>query len=102
MPPRALLAALTGLLLVAPPAHAADPIFTEFVGGVAPGLSANGAPAAIAPGPDGNVWVSETRAPGQIAKVTPAGTVTEFTGGVTPNLSAGHLLTDAAKGPDGA
>ena len=41
---------------------------------------------AIALGPDGNLWMAEARAPGRIAKVTPAGAVTEFTGGVTPGL----------------
>ncbi|MEA2271926.1 MAG: virginiamycin lyase, partial [Solirubrobacteraceae bacterium] len=101
---RGCLVGLAGLLLAAPSARAGDfesPVFTEFVGGVAPGFSANGRPAGAALGPDGNVWFAETRAPGRIAKVTPAGTVTEFTGGVTPNLSAGHMLTSVARGPDG-
>ena len=100
---RSCLAGLAGLLLAVPAAAAdfADPVFTEFTGGVAPGFSANGKPAGAALGPDGNVWFAETKAPGRIAKITPAGTVTEFTGGVTPNLGLGHSLTSVARGPDG-
>ncbi len=94
---RACLAGIAGLLLAAPAASAADPVFTEFAGGITP----NSLPSSVAPGPDGNLWMGEARAPGRIAKVTPAGGVTEFTGGVTPGLRAGHVLTSVARGPDG-
>ena len=94
---RACLAGIAGLLLAAPAASAADPVFTEFTGGMTP----NSLPSSVALGPDGNLWMGEARAPGRIAKVTPAGGVTEFTGGVTPGLRAGHVLTSVARGPDG-
>ena len=93
--------ALAGLLVAVPGARAADPVFTEFIGGVTPGLSADGGPAGIALGPDGNVWMAETQGPGRITKVTPAGVVTEFTGGVTPNLTAGQQPANVSAGPDG-
>jgi hypothetical protein len=89
----ALLVALAGWIVLAPVARAADfahPVFTELTGGLAAGLSANGAPAAAGLGPDGNVWFGETAGPGRIAKVTPTGVVTELTGGITPGLSAGR------------
>src|SRR3954454_9210076 len=92
---------LTALALSTPAARAADPVFTEFLGGQAPGFSANAGPEGMALGPGGNRWMAEARAPGRIAKVTPAGAVTEFTGGVTPNFRSGHVLTDVARGPDG-
>ena len=45
------------------------------------GLTANGRPTGIATGPDGNVWVTESRAH-KIARITPAGVVTEFSDGI--------------------
>src|SRR4051812_28633457 len=54
---RSCLAAVAGLLIAAPAALAADPVFTEFTGGLAPGFSANTKPDGIGPGPDGNVWM---------------------------------------------
>src|SRR4051794_40469590 len=89
----ALLAALVWWAVPAQVSHAADfahPVFTELTGGLTAGLSANGAPAGAALGPDGNIWFGETAGPGRIAKVTPAGVVTELTGGITPGLSAGR------------
>jgi streptogramin lyase len=47
----------------------------------------------LTPGPDGNVWVTSFGA-GEIAKVTPAGTVTRYP--VT-----GNSLWDIVRGPDG-
>src|SRR4051794_32047466 len=95
------LLALTALALNAPAARGAAPVFTEFVGGQAPGLSANGLPQGIALGPDGNVWMAEARAPGRIAEITPTGAVAEFTADVISNFRHGHVLTDVAQGPDG-
>ena len=55
---RSCLVALAGLLIAAPASLAADPVFTEFTGGVAPGFSANTKPDGIGRGPDGNVWMT--------------------------------------------
>jgi streptogramin lyase len=99
----AALIALVGWMVVVPAARAADfthPTFTEFTGGGASGLSANGGPASVRPGPDGNLWMAETQGAGRIAKVTPAGVVTEFTGGVTPHLTAGRGPANLVAGPD--
>jgi virginiamycin B lyase len=52
-----------------------------------------GDPHAIAAGPDGNVWFTETF--GRIGRITPSGVVTEFKG--LPQLVGG-----IAPGPDGA
>ncbi len=101
---RSCLVALAALLLAAPAtraADAADPVFTEFTGGVAPGFSANTKPDGIGRGPDGNVWMAAWGGAGRIAKVTPAGVVTEFTGGVTSGLSANRGPMDVVAGPDG-
>ena len=56
-------------------------------------------PGGLGLGPDGNLWMGETRGAGRIAKVTPAGAVTEFTGGVTPGLTAGQLSDERRRGP---
>ena len=64
---RACLAGIAGLLLAAPAASAADPVFTEFTGGITP----NSLPSSVVLGPDGNLWMGEARAPGRIAKVAP-------------------------------
>src|SRR5689334_10914179 len=98
---RSCLAVVVGLLIAVPTALAADPVFTEFTGGMAPGFSANTGPDGIGRGPDGNLWVAAWRGAGRISKVTPAGAVTEFTGGVTPNLSANRGPLDVVAGPDG-
>lgn len=98
------LIALAGWMVVVPASRAADfshPTFTELTGGVAPGLSANGGPASVRVGADGNLWMAETQGAGRIARVTPAGAVTEFTGGVTPGLSAGRQPANLVAGPDG-
>lgn len=98
------LIALAGWMVVGPASRAADfshPTFTELTGGVAPGLSANGGPASVRVGADGNLWMAETQGAGRIARVTPAGAVTEFTGGVTPGLSAGRQPANLVAGPDG-
>lgn len=76
-------------------------VFSEFTGGVTPGLSAGGGPSGAAAGPDGNVWFAEQNAPGRIARITPAGQVTELTGGVTPGLVAGARPANLTTGPDG-
>ena len=54
-------------------ALAADPVFTEFTGGVAPGFSANGGPTGIALGPDGNVWMAEAAGSGPDREGDPGG-----------------------------
>jgi RHS repeat-associated protein len=52
------------------------------------------APASVVAGPDGNVWVSENNA-GNIAKVTPGGSVTEYSTG------SGSYPAGLASGPGG-
>ena len=54
-------------------------------------------PQAIAPGPDGNLWVSEV-IKHKIVKITPAGQITEFP---VPSKSVG-VIQGIAAGPDGA
>ena len=80
---RALRAALVGTLVpvaMAVFAQASPGAVSEFP------LSAGSAPAGVAAGPDGNVWVAEAAAD-RLARVTPAGSVTEFT------LPAGSYAT---------
>ena len=58
-------------------------------------------PFGVAPGPDGNVWFTETT-PGIVGRITPAGAVTEFTLPTAPSpFGAGKPLA-IAPGPDGA
>ena len=52
-------------------------------------------PAEIAPGPDGNMWFTETNA-GRIGRITTSGQVLEFR---IPTANAGPL--GIASGPDG-
>ena len=92
---RACLAGITGLLVAAPAASAADPVFTEFAGGVDAGTLGQRRARRPRVRPGREPVGGRDGAPGRIAKVTPAGIVTEFTGGVTPNLRAGHMFTGA-------
>src|SRR4051812_14010844 len=87
---RAVLMALAICLLAVAPAGAATPsgVVTEF-----PVVTAAAGLGAVAAGPDGNLWFTETSA-NRIGRVTPAGVVTEF-------VVAGAPLGIAA-GPDGA
>src|SRR5258705_152010 len=59
-------------------------------------LTAGAQPAAIAAGPDGNLWFTE-QGGNRIGRITPAGVVTEFSAGIT----AGAALAGIAAGPDG-
>jgi streptogramin lyase len=54
-------------------------------------------PNAIALGPDGNVWFTESAGAGAIGRITPAGTITEFTTGLFPASKP----TGITAGPDG-
>jgi streptogramin lyase len=77
-----------------------DATTAEFSAGITPGST----PSAIAAGPDGNMWFTEPRqndrdlsAPGQVAKITPAGVVTEYGTGI----GAHRRPVDIVAGPDG-
>ena len=87
---RALLLALVGLLL--PCAAARGATVTEFYDGISPFSG----PAAIAAGPDGNLWFAEHDAD-QIGRITPSGVATEFYDGI--ELGSGPFGITA--GPDG-
>lgn len=67
-----------------PAAAAAAPTVTEYTGGVTPGFTTTSGPAHITVGPDGNIWFTESKSPGRVARITPTGQVTEFTGAITP------------------
>src|SRR5258705_9559905 len=67
-------------------------VVTEF----SVGITAGAQPAAIAAGPDGNLWFTE-QGGNRIGRITPAGVVTEFSAGIT----AGAALAGIAAGPDG-
>jgi hypothetical protein len=49
------------------------------------GLTPNSQPDRITPGPDRNLWFTESANPGRIGRITPTGTITEFTAGLTPD-----------------
>lgn len=84
--------------VAAAPAAAITPTITEF----SAGLTHNGDPSSITPGPDGNLWFLEYASPGRIGKITPSGTINEVaTGGVTPNFSANTQPAGIVTGPDG-
>jgi virginiamycin B lyase len=78
----------------APAAARASAIVTSYTQGLTPGTTI----ADIALGPDGNLWFTESAAPGRIGRITPAGQVTEFTAGLTPSAQPAGI----AAGPDGA
>ena len=97
-PRRRITAALLGGLialsvpaLATAPAGAATGDITEF----SAGITAGGAPADIASGPDGNLWFTELA--GRIGRITTAGVVTEFSAGIT----TGSQPVGIASGPDG-
>jgi len=78
------------LLLGVP--YAAGQTFSEFP------VSTNAGPAGITAGPDGNVWFTEYRIPGnKIGRITPEGVITEFR---LPAPSSHPLVITT--GPDGA
>src|SRR3954469_8241644 len=85
--------ALLGASL-APAAARASAIATAYTPGVPPGAG----PGDLAPGPDGNLWFTESNAPGRIGRITPAGQVTEFAAGLTFNSQPAGITA----GPDGA
>jgi virginiamycin B lyase len=86
------LAILAGAL--APAAAHASAIVTSYTQGLTPGANL----ADIALGPDGNLWFTESAAPGRIGRITPAGQITEFTPGLTANSQPAGITA----GPDGA
>jgi streptogramin lyase len=86
---RLTLATLAALGLLATYAQAA-PTITEYTGPMA--LSS---PVAIAAGPDGNLWFTESSGH-RIGRITPTGALTEF-----PVPSASGAPTGIAPGPDG-
>ena len=87
-----LLAILAGAL--APAAAHASAIATTYTQGLTPGANM----ADIALGQDGNLWFTESAAPGRIGRITPAGRITEFTAGLTANSQP----TGITAGADGA
>src|SRR5687768_17445561 len=56
-----------------------------------------GAPAGIARGSDGHVWVADSADPGRILRVSTKGVPTAFSAGLTP----GARPTQITQGPDG-
>ena len=77
-----------------------DASTVEFSAGITPGAN----PGAMAAGPDGNMWFTESRwkedilsAPSQVAKITPAGVVTEYGTGIGAHQRAKAIVA----GPDG-
>lgn len=70
--------AACGLAILAASAAAA-PSVTEYSGGI----TAASEPRGIAAGADGNLWFTETAAPGRLGRITPAGVVTEYSSGLT-------------------
>jgi virginiamycin B lyase len=54
-------------------------VVTEFTIGITPGAK----PAAIATGPDGNLWFAEFLID-RIARITTAGEIVEFSAGISP------------------
>jgi len=83
-----LLGAVCALALASAPAGAIETV--EYRAGISQGQA--GRLAAIAAGPDGNLWFTEQS--GRIGRITPTGVATEFVG--SPPLLA------IAAGPDGA
>ena len=60
------------------------------------GISAEGGPAGITAGPDGNLWFTEAGR-NRIGRITPAGVVTEFSAGISAKSVPGGITA----GPDG-
>jgi virginiamycin B lyase len=79
---------------LAPAAAQASAIATTYTQGLTPGANL----ADIALGRDGNLWFTESAAPGRIGRITPAGQITEFTAGLTANSQP----TGITAGADGA
>lgn len=84
---RCVVMAAVVLSAAAPAAHAVE--FQEF--------DVGGAPAGIARGADGNVWVADSADPGRILRVAPDGRFTAFSNGLTPNARPNGITP----GPDG-
>ena len=63
----------------------------------ATGLTMNSDPLGIAAGPDGNLWFTESKAPGRIGRITTDGDITEYSTG----LPAIDRPVAIAAGPDG-
>jgi virginiamycin B lyase len=61
------------------------------------GLNAGTSPAAIAAGPDGNLWFTDAGTTKAVGRIATDGTITEFSSG----LNAGSVLRVIATGPDG-
>jgi len=61
------------------------------------GLNAGSKPNQIAPGPDGNIWFTDTGTTKAIGKITPSGTITEYSAGLNAGSSPGSITA----GPDG-
>jgi streptogramin lyase len=82
------------LAALAPASAQASAVATAYTQGLTPGAN----PSDIALAPDGNLWFTESAAPGRIGRITPAGQITEFAAGLTPNSQP----TGITAGPDGA
>jgi len=61
------------------------------------GLNAGSKPNQIAPGPDGNIWFTDTGTTKAIGKIPPSGTITEYSAGLNAGSSPGSITA----GPDG-
>ena len=92
---RGLVASLVcaGWLALCGSAWAITPTITEF----STGLNTNAKPTAIALGPDGNLWFTDTGTTRAIGRITPGGQITEFTAGLAPSSDPLSI----AAGPDG-
>jgi len=87
-----LLGALFVVLVLLGVSSATGQTFTEFP------VRTDAGPAGITAGPDGNVWFTEYRIPGnKIGRITTSGTITEF-----PLPTPGSKPQGIALGPDGA
>jgi hypothetical protein len=58
-------------------------------------LTSGKRPTAIAAGPDGNLWFTESGGPGGIGRITPSGVITEFTAGLTSGSSPWAITAGA-------
>mgnify|MGYP003694016777 CR=1 FL=1 len=62
------------------------------------GLNAPSLPAAITPGPDGNIWFTDQgtpSAPKAIGRITTAGQITELSSGLSANSIPGEITPGA-------
>jgi hypothetical protein len=97
-PPTALLCcALLVTALFLGPAGGASAAPSGQITEFSAGLNAGAIPAAIAPGPDGNLWFIDGGTTPAIGRITPGGQITEFSAGL--NAGAGPL--GIAPGADG-